>query len=292
VSRARRIGFPFVPLPQADLDALAGGSLDAVDLAVRAFLWKRAVLETRKATATLAQIAEGIRWKKTEDALYRRPVRLNGRAWTFETTRGRHGAPYVFTLNPALNRSEHPPMSERGPGPMSDELEKRTALSVATPEADGRSDEPEPAQRLVRPMSTPSGPMSGKAARPLPERHSSPPLDDAGPMTSEVQKTSRTEGGAEVLDQASVEGEGTREPGSLEETESFLEKPNSTKLERPQSLDALDELRRKVEAEVVERVVIQIDVSDDHEAEAALLAEAEQLVADGVLVEVDEEIGQ
>jgi hypothetical protein len=205
-----RVRFRFVPLPQSALDALAEGEIDMADLAILAFLWRRAPVETRKATATLAQVYEGIAWGKSEDALYRRLVRLQEKGWlNYQTTQGRRGTAYLFALNPNEKRSEPGPMRSGEVLPMREEPEKRTVASDASLPLGGRSDDDSTRSPRAVPMRPPSGPMRELSTRRLVERDSSAFVAPSVPMTSEGSETNRTDGKAKVLGtDAYVEGEG------------------------------------------------------------------------------------
>lgn len=84
----------------------------------------------------------------------------------------------------------------------------------------------------------------------------------------------------ETTSAASEEPEATRR-SSPEETERLLEKVEGANGRGEDVLDVIEEARRAQEREPV-RFVIE---PEDAEAEAALIAEAEQFVAEGVLVE-------
>ncbi len=136
------LNFSYAPVPRRALKAVRERRLDSNDLAIIAFLYDRAdlgALAKRRSTprVTLAQIAAGIRWTATPDALSRRLRRLAHRpeAWfTYQVADGR--GTYVFTLHPDAPESSEPgPTSMRGARPTSGSTQARS--TTPNPEIDG-----------------------------------------------------------------------------------------------------------------------------------------------------------
>ena len=202
-----RVGFPFVPTPQAAKRAMAIGVIDRDDVAILVFLWGESVVQSllgaRKATATLEEIAKGVRWKKPADTLYRRLVRLRRGGWiTFETRPGR-GAPYTFTLDPAPDRSEIP-ATENGSGvPRYGEEQDGIVPAVAAREPDDCSEIPAPSNGASVPRSPAPGPSFEDAATPLPDSDCGEATN--GSVPSSLRRTFCSEDYEEVV--------GERTPG-------------------------------------------------------------------------------
>ncbi len=157
-----RLRFPFAPVPQTAMKALAGGAIDAIDLAIISVLLGGANWQTRQVTMTLEWLGERIDWKLTEDALYRRVTKL-GRQWWYEYVKspGKHGARYVFTLDPApqasSEQSEDDPRSEtlnheerRPPSPRS--VPRRASPGPRSDQAPNPQQEPDSASTQEAPI--------------------------------------------------------------------------------------------------------------------------------------------
>jgi hypothetical protein len=191
-----RLGFAHIPLPQAAMEALARGKIDTWDLAIIAALWRGARWETRRRVITLARLAEAIGWNGQDDTLYRRLLKLRRLGFhEYETTPGRHGARYVFALNPEPTASPE----------QSEDVPRRKPLNHAETAATAAPSVPR------RPSSSP---RSEEVGRSLAEPDSSPPNAPAVPRTSDLQRETKacseeTVEGPGSTDQDHAVGEGT-----------------------------------------------------------------------------------
>ena len=118
------LGYGFTPNPKRLLPAVKAGELAPVDYVIVAFLYDRAnlvKLARRHATPvlTLAQIAEGVCWPHTLDALRKRLWRLRAKPeqwFDYAATSGAHSAKYEFTLHPDPPSSRAPLSEEERTG--------------------------------------------------------------------------------------------------------------------------------------------------------------------------------
>jgi hypothetical protein len=246
------------------MKALAGGAIDATDLAIISVLWGGANWQTRQVTMTLEWLGERIDWKLTEDALYRRVTKLGRQGWyEYVTSPGKHGARYVFTLDPAPQASSE--QSEDDPRSETLNHEERRP----------------PSPRSVPRRASP-GPRRDQAPNPQQEPDSASTQEAPIPRTSERQRETKAcseekaLGPGSARDQDHVVGEGAPEERPVERAENGRGPAGGLH-------SMIERARQAQEREPVRFVIEPVD----GEAEAALLAEVDELLAEGVLVEVE-----
>lgn len=128
----RQLGYGFVPVPHWLMGELRSGSLSYPDFVILAYLYFQArhdALSTRAGSTpsmTLAQLAEGIAWTQSHDALSKRLRRLRDRPDRLLSYRVESRSRYVFTLYP-----DDPEKAEPRPSPSED-----SRPSIGSPQAE------------------------------------------------------------------------------------------------------------------------------------------------------------
>lgn len=194
--RKPALGYTFTPTCKRALRALAEGSLDTADYVLLAFFYDRMSYATRQVSVTLPQMVAGTRWQTSEDALYRRLLRLKREHWLeYTSLPGRHRHSYLVTLLPnheadaktPEKRTEDDPSSERKHRPRRPRPQPRSQPRKNSTFNPPSSEETRDPDFPVGPSIRPSRPSSSTADKPATARDSVQGELFPRPTSSDVQ---------------------------------------------------------------------------------------------------------
>jgi hypothetical protein len=192
------LDYPFTPVPDRVGLALQAREIDRHDYAILGYLYRRADRDRPNlqdgdgrrffpARQSLEQVAEGVRWTLTLDALSKRIRRLRERGWlAYDPISGR-GARYAFRLYPE-NRSDIVPPFPADDAPTSDEPERATPGDLARHRASLRSESPIVERSTVAPTSAACDPGFEGAAIPHERGGSGESRPEVVPSSPESQE--------------------------------------------------------------------------------------------------------
>jgi hypothetical protein len=250
--------FAYATYPRQLNRALRGGKLSADEFLILVALYARANRQAWTVSTTLEQIAEAIAWSHSHDWLRKRLVALRKkRCIEYETRPGRRQHIYRIRL-----LYDGPKVSEE------------SLRSQRLNDAGLRSDRPP--TRLSRHLESLS---TGNGANPLPEPDSEPASVEAVGASRDVLEKTTTLSEDQNLGEGSPRLEVHYEGEQVEQEQEPEDEPSPATV-------ALDRFRETVESARERRLAELREIGAREPAgEEAILAEVEELIGAGVLIE-------